>query len=1516
MITKEEWSAVKLSATKKDFYQIWNELLDIASKLSYRWDPQNTNESDPGIVLLKVLTAVADKLNYNIDVNSLEAYMPSAAQEESMRKLTEMLGYNMKYYQSAVTKVRFSYLLNTGDNMIPAIGLELPRFTNVKDLDDTVNYVTLEPCTLSPEVPVGTVNCIEGELVECESDDDNIISVLQLDDNNRYYLPELSIAENGIFVNNIMNERLSQDWDKVDNLNAQILGTHCFKFGFDSKENRPYIQFPDDIANIIEDGLRIKYIRTNGINGNVAVKVLQKFEKPIEWNDKEEAYYNPDNYAVANNAAATSGCNPELMADAYNNYKKTIGTFETLVACRDYMNKIYNLTVSDTDTRPLVSNIIVTDIRSDINKAYTLCTFGEHGIEYKNVAKDYDTGTPKESKPTTQNELKALLGKYYTVAGSKTIYTVIHNGNEYEAVEVSGKKLDHFDLIFYPFTATNNVNNKLEYVKSFKYDDSTILEIKNALEDTKTVSHNIILPDKSEIACIKDYYTLNVKIVTIRKVNIIEQKSILDNVYTALFKAFNMRKLDFGEEIVEDQIQTIIKEADPRIKDILWNSPLRTMKVCAVNGSEYDLATTTGNSETNPQGKLYYNKLALNNILAGKVPLFNYDTNFKPEFNEVKYPGTQYQDIVYPKELREASAEEDTLGVSKITSKFIVNSIPSAGLKLNKNEFIQFRLPNLKTVKTYPAYVNYFLKLKFSDTDPTVGAKAASMIGLEDFLVRENCKPTLSEHPELFDSNDNLVMNAENTAAWNTYLAGLNRGWSTSIYYYKIKENNPDKAAGYLVDDVHNVYVRLPKFIQQSNINQYFIPYNKDASEEVRVSTNYLGEDGKASKYLETNEEYQLQKDEYLLFNYTHATSTDSEGKTVVNEYYGEGTIIRPNFKLYDSEYYRTLHGYNKTEGYDFSKWNLNPPGLFTLASSEQIEIRKFIEITLNEDATNIYWTRQDEASLLDDETGKVSFEFDEEPVYKANWSRVPANTTFNAETMTYSAYTLKSGEYFYYTDKDFTDLAWYGSGTKITRHKGTPAIYKLKSENNISVDDIASNGLAASIPWRSYSLNDLDTENKKSLLLTEYQYKNLSEGDTLISIELKEQNTNLNETWQECKAARYQFEEADSGDDPLPPVSFTTLYWEVRSGLIIDINPNVAQVLNVTKTDTTADNVTTSIIHAVDMMTVTYKNLNGTPTDLVVIPQVDQGNLPVAIKANKLIQSTNGFINLKQEKENEEGTLVAIYDTQVKIFNAAELKDSDNTNLSINNFNSELFTKITISDKLPAKATGEAAKQYVVNLNAVIPSGDFGLIMFHCDKLESGLAPQIYLKGASGDIVPVIFNKGSWWSDNEVPSGSAEVTGGYIDKDTTAHKTYQLRKGINIIQLTESCEIKIVANNETADITSTVIFGNLDLIKAATNTDPTLPLNSKILYNAIDENKNAYEQILADIKLHDPEYKFYYNAFISNEDAIDITNDETLADPAAWHSYNNANNSFVISEISAEGTGLKGIEISKNSKL
>ena len=206
MITKNEISSLNLSPTKKDFVQIWNELMEVASKITERWDPTSTNESDPGIVLLKVLTGIADKLNYNIDKNILEAYMPTAAQMESMRKLCELVGYDIKYYQSAETKVRISYTGNTSnsddnDEKLPDTGLALPRFTTITNADKDITFVTTNtiPVLITNTTPFVEVDCIEGQISQCESiNENNLITLAQLDSENRYYLPEIQIAENGV----------------------------------------------------------------------------------------------------------------------------------------------------------------------------------------------------------------------------------------------------------------------------------------------------------------------------------------------------------------------------------------------------------------------------------------------------------------------------------------------------------------------------------------------------------------------------------------------------------------------------------------------------------------------------------------------------------------------------------------------------------------------------------------------------------------------------------------------------------------------------------------------------------------------------------------------------------------------------------------------------------------------------------------------------------------------------------------------------------------------------------------------------------------------------------------------------------------------------------------------------------------------------------------------------------------------------------------------------------------------
>lgn len=220
-------------------------------------------------MLLKVLTAIADKLNYTIDKNTLEGFMPSATQEESMRKLCDMLGYTMKYYQSATTSVNISYVGTDYDLESDGAVIVLPQFTNIKNEDEDLNYVTLEQATLSGSISSVSIDAIEGEYVQYDS-----ITKDQLDDNHRYYLPESQIAENGIFLFDSTNSALK--YEKVNNRNAQVLGTKCWKFGYDSRKDMPYIEFPSDINNIIGNGISFGFIRTNGANGNTSVATLTK----------------------------------------------------------------------------------------------------------------------------------------------------------------------------------------------------------------------------------------------------------------------------------------------------------------------------------------------------------------------------------------------------------------------------------------------------------------------------------------------------------------------------------------------------------------------------------------------------------------------------------------------------------------------------------------------------------------------------------------------------------------------------------------------------------------------------------------------------------------------------------------------------------------------------------------------------------------------------------------------------------------------------------------------------------------------------------------------------------------------------------------------------------------------------------------------------------------------------------------------------------------------------------------
>lgn len=572
-ITERELQISNKSYTNKDFEAVYTELLTYAEKLSKRFSPVNSNESDPFVVLLKLVAFVTDKVNYNVDKNILEAFMVSCTQEKSMRELCDMLGYHMHYYEAATTEVIFKYKF-TG--VAGESDIKIPKFSTVTD-GNNIQYVTTQDAYIKNNTGVSeSTPVIQGKRKTFTVlGSDKIL--LENINNNKLYFPELYVAQNGTFV----SDKSGETWQIVDNLNIQQYGSKVYKFGFDTMINQPYLEFPDWIAEIIGSGLSIDYIVTEGVSGNVGVKELTTVVR-LSKNTGDET--NDSDIIVVNSSAATNGKNIETIDEAYEGFKKTIGTFETLVTCRDYANYIYE------NMSKQVSNIQVADRRSDINYALNVVEYDDYG-------------------PTVKSE-SAIRGI---------------NANE---------------LCLYPLKPlTNNTYTGLKYVDNSGkeifvtggYDDAyrplnNVTPIKNRLEDSKTISHDYKELKTNDLYYIKDNYELSAVISTSYKVNVLEQLDIKYNIKNALISEFNSRTLDWGEEIPFDKLIEVMMNADNRITNISLMQPDHSLEFVEASGSSYKKGTE--------RYDFWIDYIITKNILEGKVSLYDFDDEFSYAYTE------------------------------------------------------------------------------------------------------------------------------------------------------------------------------------------------------------------------------------------------------------------------------------------------------------------------------------------------------------------------------------------------------------------------------------------------------------------------------------------------------------------------------------------------------------------------------------------------------------------------------------------------------------------------------------------------------------------------------------------------------------------------------------------------------------------------------------------------------------------------------------------------------------------
>lgn len=777
----DNFTPSNISYTNKDFQSIYNELLELIPKLTNKWDPSLSNESDPLVVLLKLNALLADKNNYNIDKNILELFPVSVTQRGNAQKIYESLGYSMAWYRSAITEVAFRWVGKTIEDTTQAIKV----FDMVTDASGEVVY-TLIPEDGREIISIDKsgkqdikVLAMEGTCNDYILNGNDIITLDNLDADLRLYFTDSKVAENGIFIANAPSDTTSPnwkenltwlDWVAVDNLEATDLGQKVYKFGVLPNSNTCYIQFPQDVANLIGQGLVIKYLISSGSAGTIKAKTLDSLFSDIKDTDNGNEVVINDNIRLWNPSDSTIGQDPESLDDAYRNYKKLVTTFNTLVTCKDYESAIYRLT--DDNDLPIVSNVVVSDRSNDY------------------------------------------------IAGTTLVKASSPSGN-YDYVYTYTESLNPFDIKFYVLKPANTINTAAQYNDSFNTDATVAKEVSDTLDisDYKSTQHNIKTPLNQNPFIYKAKYTIKCKLTTYNKVSQNQAKSICNDVELALYRKYSARNIDFGESISYDGIIDTIKSANKAIKDVILNDI--DYNVVAMNSDNVETSIAT----VSPTGHTEAENIRVKNILAGRSQGLKFNTEF--DFNLEQLYGT-----VYP-------SADTSDQIQSITGKTQVKIPANGTCTIKDNELVTLFAPNHKPIVTYSTYLYYKfssnIELKTpSDSYYQLGTGETLTIGKE--LVNNNIEDIVATYTagtifKLSGFTVNPVSNiAESLGSSKTItICELNKitipKVNGNIKCYWVT-NNPQN----ILFDFEGVSIDTPaiKFLNQG---EYFIYTNSEQTE-------------------------------------------------------------------------------------------------------------------------------------------------------------------------------------------------------------------------------------------------------------------------------------------------------------------------------------------------------------------------------------------------------------------------------------------------------------------------------------------------------------------------------------------------------------------------------------------------------------------------------------------------------------------------------------------------------------
>lgn len=428
-----------ISYTSQDYETIMGELIELMPQLSSNWN--NISEADIIFIMLSLMSAHKDILNYMLDYRILESYMSTAKERASLVRIANSFGYKIPSYKAAKADLTLATGGVSGSGY--TFPLRLQSFTQFTD-DSNVPWAYV-----GPDIEINESDTIEvyQGIIKTE-----VKSLSGIDQQSMTYV----ISNQNIAIGNnantkgcsrltiTKNNELPIEFTEVQNIYTYTGDSELiYELNVDP-QGLTYIKFLKNfnISSYLDYNVNFQYIVTQG---STVTSISEEARALLKHGTSEYySYISSFNYVPGSFTAGSSAATATEIREGFKNY---YANSNSLITLSDYRNFILEVQKAV----PNISKCLIIDSQSSTLSTalgsedfYITATAGAetYNISYFGIYVLTETesgGVINYNTDLTVNELSALKAVIndHRIAGISASYNGETVGQPLERLEVS-----------------------------------------------------------------------------------------------------------------------------------------------------------------------------------------------------------------------------------------------------------------------------------------------------------------------------------------------------------------------------------------------------------------------------------------------------------------------------------------------------------------------------------------------------------------------------------------------------------------------------------------------------------------------------------------------------------------------------------------------------------------------------------------------------------------------------------------------------------------------------------------------------------------------------------------------------------------------------------------------------------------------------------------------------------------------------------------------------------------------